>query len=115
MSLIFYHAPMSTATMTELVLEELGVPCEKVKLDIKAGDTKKSEFTKLNPNARVPVLVHDGTVIWRHQALPGRDLRRRQGAPRGQKTNRESFSLFDVFVAGPRAHHHGYSTMTQTS
>jgi glutathione S-transferase len=69
MSLTFYYSPMSTATITHLVLEELGVPYEKVKLDIKAGDTKKPEFTKLNPNAKVPTLVHDGTVLWESAAL----------------------------------------------
>jgi hypothetical protein len=37
MSLIFYYAPMSTASSTEAVLAELGTPCERVKLDISAG------------------------------------------------------------------------------
>jgi glutathione S-transferase len=69
MSLTFYYAPLSTASITELVLEELGVPCEKVKLDIKQGDTKKPDFLKLNPNGRVPVIVHDGTAIWESAAI----------------------------------------------
>src|SRR5262249_61357871 len=69
MSLIFYYAPMSTASVTELVLEELGVPCEKVKLDIKKGDTKKPDFLKINPNGKVPVIVHDGTPIWESAAI----------------------------------------------
>jgi len=68
-SLTFYYAPMSTASVTHLVLEELGVPVEKVKLDLSKGDTKKPEFTKLNPNAKVPCLVHDGTPIWESAAL----------------------------------------------
>ncbi|MEO7733881.1 MAG: glutathione S-transferase family protein [Kofleriaceae bacterium] len=69
MSLTFYHAPMSTASLTELVLEELGVPCEKIKLDIQKGDTKKPEFLAVNPNGRVPCIVHDGVVIWESAAL----------------------------------------------
>jgi glutathione S-transferase len=69
MSLIFYYAPMSTASITELVLEELGVPVEKVKLDIQKGDTKKPEFLKLNPNGKVPLLVHDGSVIFESSAI----------------------------------------------
>lgn len=69
MSLVFYYAPMSTASITELILEELGVPCEKVKLDIQKGDTKKPEFVALNPNAKVPCVVHDGTPIWESAAL----------------------------------------------
>jgi len=69
MSLTFYYAPMSTASITQLVLEELGVPHETVKLDLKGGDTKKPEFLKLNPNAKVPVLVHDGTPLWESASL----------------------------------------------
>lgn len=69
MSLIFYRAPMSTASVTELVLAELGVPCETVTLDLRKGDTKKPEFMKLNPNAVVPVIVHDGVPIWESSAI----------------------------------------------
>lgn len=69
MSLTFYYSPMSTASITELVLEELGVPCEKVKMDIQKGDTKKAEFLKVNPNGKVPVIVHDGTTIWESTAI----------------------------------------------
>ena len=69
MSLIFYYAPMSTASITEIVLEELGIPCEKVKLELQKGDTKKPEFLKLNPNGKVPTLVHDGTPIWESAAI----------------------------------------------
>ena len=38
MSLTFYYAPMSTAGITSIVLEELGVPHEKVKVDIRNGE-----------------------------------------------------------------------------
>jgi glutathione S-transferase len=69
MSLTFYLAPMSTATITELVLEELGIPYERVHLDISKGDTKKPAFLKLNPNGKVPTIVHDGTVIWESAAI----------------------------------------------
>jgi glutathione S-transferase len=69
MSLTFYNSPMSTASMTELVLEELGVPCEKITLDLKKGDTKKPEFLKINPNGKVPAIVHDGSVLWESSAI----------------------------------------------
>src|SRR5919106_6511202 len=69
MSLTFYYAPMSTATLTEAVLAELGIPCERVKLDLKAGDTHKLEYLKLNPNGVVPLIVHDGTPIWESAAI----------------------------------------------
>jgi len=69
MSLTFYFAPQSTASITTLVLEELGIPCERVKLDIRKGDTKKPEFLKINPNGRVPTIVHDGVAIWESAAI----------------------------------------------
>lgn len=69
MSLTFYYAPMSTATLTTLVIEELGVPVEKVKLDIQKGETKSPEFLKINPNGVVPCVVHDGAAIWESAAL----------------------------------------------
>jgi glutathione S-transferase len=50
MSLTFYFAPQSTASITTLVFEELGTPCERVQLDLRKGDTKKPEFRKINPN-----------------------------------------------------------------
>jgi glutathione S-transferase len=69
MSLIFYFSPMSTATVTEIVIEELGIPCERKRLDIKAGDTKTAEFLAVNPNGKVPAIVHDGVAIWESAAI----------------------------------------------
>lgn len=69
MSLVFYRAPMSTATLTEIVLAELGVAHEVVTLDLQKGETKKPDFLKLNPNGKVPVLVHDGVAIWESVAI----------------------------------------------
>jgi glutathione S-transferase len=69
MSLTFYYAPMSTATVTQLVVEELALPCEKVKIDFSKGDTRKPEYLTLNPNGKVPLLVHDGEPIWESAAI----------------------------------------------
>ncbi len=69
MSLTFYYAPMSTAGITDLVLEELAVPCERIKLDIRGGGTRTPEFLRLNPNGKVPLIVHDGTPIWESAAI----------------------------------------------
>ena len=69
MSLAFYFAPMSTASITEAVLAELGIQCSRIRLDIRAGDTRTPEFLAINPNGRVPVIVHDGTAIWESAAI----------------------------------------------
>ena len=69
MSLTFYSSAMSTATITELVLEELAVPCERVRVDLRKGETRSARFLHLNPNGKVPVLVHDDTPIWESAAI----------------------------------------------
>lgn len=69
MSLTFYYSPMSTATLTDLVLEELSAPCERIRVDLKKGESRAQEFLRVNPNGKVPVLVHDGTAIWESAAI----------------------------------------------
>ncbi len=69
MSLVFYFSPMSTATLTSIVLEELGIPCERKRLDLKAGEQKAPAFRAINPNAKVPTIVHDGVAIWESAAI----------------------------------------------
>jgi glutathione S-transferase len=51
------------------VIDELGIAVERVKLDIKAGDNKKPDYLKIDPNGRVPCIVHDGVSIWESAAI----------------------------------------------
>jgi glutathione S-transferase len=69
MSIVFYYAPMSSAVTVHWALLELGVPHEAVKLDLAAEDTKKASFLAINPNGKVPTLVHDGTTIFESVAI----------------------------------------------
>jgi glutathione S-transferase len=69
MSLTFYYVPMSTSSITEAVLAELNVEYQGVALDIDAGDTQSESFLKVNPNGRVPVIVHEGVTIWESVAI----------------------------------------------
>lgn len=69
MSLIFYYSPQSSASPVHWTLEELGVPYEKVLVDLKAGQQKQPEYLKLNPNGVVPLLVHDGVPIFESAAI----------------------------------------------
>jgi glutathione S-transferase len=65
----YYYAPMSTAVRTTWAIEELGVPCERVRLDLQKKETKTEAFLKLNPNGTVPLLVVDGTPIFESTAI----------------------------------------------
>lgn len=60
---------MSTASVTSLVLEELELKCEKIRVDLKKNETRTPEHLKLNPNGKVPLLVHDGTPLWESAAI----------------------------------------------
>jgi len=69
MNLKFYHAPMSTSSLTEAVIAELGIDVDVLEIDIDAGDTRAPDFLKLNPNGRVPVIIHEGEAIWESAAI----------------------------------------------
>jgi GST-like protein len=69
MSLIFYQAPMSSATPVTWAFAELQVPHETVKVELGSADLKKPEFLQLNPNAKVPTLVVDGTPMFEALAI----------------------------------------------
>ncbi|HEY1097412.1 MAG TPA: glutathione S-transferase family protein [Myxococcota bacterium] len=69
MSLVFHYAPWSTAGVTHFALEELGVPYEKVRVDITKGEQHAPAFKALNPMQKVPVVVHDGQPIFESAAI----------------------------------------------
>lgn len=69
MSVTFYYAPQSSATRVHWALEELGIPYEKVRVDLRAGEQKRPEFLAINPNGKVPALVVDGTPMFESLAI----------------------------------------------
>ena len=69
MSLTFYFAPMSTASTVHWSLEELGIPYEGVEVKLKDEADKQQKLGAVNPNLKVPVLVHDGTAIFESAAI----------------------------------------------
>jgi glutathione S-transferase len=82
MSLTFYYSPQSNASRVRVSLEELGVPFETVKVDLRAGDTRKPEFLAINPNGKVPTIVLDGQPMWESVAIQVA-LGERYGVERG--------------------------------
>jgi glutathione S-transferase len=69
MSLVYYHSPMSSAVRVTWAIDELSVPCERVLVDFRKGETKAPEFLKLNPNGKVPLLVVEGHPIFESLAI----------------------------------------------
>ena len=69
MSITFYFAPMSTSSTVHWSLEELAIPYEGVQVDLKDAADKLAKLGPINPNLKVPVLVHDGTAIFESAAI----------------------------------------------
>ena len=53
-----------------LLLTQLGLPFERVELDILKAETRTPQFLSRNPNGRIPCLeLSDGTHLWESNAI----------------------------------------------
>ena len=53
-----YTSPTPNGYKISVALEELNIPYNVHVVNLQAGDQKKEEFLKLNPNGRIPVIVY---------------------------------------------------------
>ncbi len=66
---LYYH-PVSTCSRRVLMtVEHLGLKPELVLVDLFKGEHTTPEFLQLNPNQRIPVLEHEGFVLWESYAI----------------------------------------------
>lgn len=65
-----YGTPPTRALRVIWLLNELGIPCEIVPVDLMAGGQHAPEFLALNPAALVPVLVDGDVVLTESSAIP---------------------------------------------
>ncbi len=67
-----YSVPTANGQKAHIMLEECGLPYTPHLVDLKGGAHRQADFLKLNPNARVPVIVdHDagGFVVGESLAI----------------------------------------------
>jgi glutathione S-transferase len=64
-----HHYPSTAAMVPHIVLEELGVPYERVHVDRMADAHKQPEYLQLNPNGLLPVLVDGDLVLYETAAI----------------------------------------------
>jgi glutathione S-transferase len=57
-----YEFPPTRSIRARWMLQELGVPFESIRVDLPKGEHRSPAFLKLNPAAKVPVLV-DGDLV----------------------------------------------------
>lgn len=65
----FYYAPQSSASRVHWVLEELGVPYEKVRVALDKGEQRNASFLAINPNGKVPALVDGDAKLFESLAM----------------------------------------------
>jgi glutathione S-transferase len=53
---LYDYLPSGNGYKARLLLTQLGIPFERVELDILKGETRTPEFLRKNPNGRIPVL-----------------------------------------------------------
>src|SRR6266481_4653364 len=66
-----FYTPGACSMVPHIALEEAGAQYEKVLIDFRAGDQLRPEFLKVNPKARVPVLLTDRGVLTEIPAILG--------------------------------------------
>jgi len=57
-----FESPGTRSSRCRWVLQELGIPFEGIQVNLTQGEHQRTEFLKLNPFGRVPVLV-DGDLV----------------------------------------------------
>jgi glutathione S-transferase len=68
MAVTLYGIAASRTARPLWVLEELGIPYQRVKTDYRGGGSRTAEMLKLNPNGHLPVLDDHGVVVWESMA-----------------------------------------------
>lgn len=69
MDLKLYFNKFTRATRPCWLLEELGVPYEKINLDLRAGAHKTPAYLAVHPLGKVPAMLIDGVPVFESGAL----------------------------------------------
>jgi len=64
-----YYSAQSRAVRPRWLLEEIGAPYELVRLNLQAGEQKKPDYLKINPNGAVPALVDGDLALFESAAI----------------------------------------------
>jgi glutathione S-transferase len=64
-----HHYPSSAAMVPHIVLEELGVPYERVHVDRANGGHKHPEYLRLNPNGLLPAMQDGELTLYETAAI----------------------------------------------
>ncbi|MEZ5661738.1 MAG: glutathione S-transferase N-terminal domain-containing protein [Burkholderiaceae bacterium] len=65
----FYYNAAPNPMKVALLLEELELPYEAIPVDTRKGEQHTDAFRAVNPNAKVPAIDDDGTVVFDSNAI----------------------------------------------
>ncbi len=67
---LYDYLESGNAYKVRLLLHQLGIPFQRIQMDILRGETRTPEFLTKNPNGRIPVLeLEDGTCLAESNAI----------------------------------------------
>jgi glutathione S-transferase len=64
-----YGSKLGSAFRCHVLMLEMGIKYEEVKVDFEKGDQFKPEYLKLNPNGKIPCIVDGDFVLWESMAI----------------------------------------------
>jgi glutathione S-transferase len=64
-----YGPKLGSAFRCHVLMLEMGIKYEEVKVDFEKGDQFKPEYLKLNPNGKIPCIVDGDFVLWESMAI----------------------------------------------
>ncbi|MBV9748077.1 MAG: glutathione S-transferase family protein [Acetobacteraceae bacterium] len=64
-----YYFPGNASLLPHMMLREIGAPFELRLVNRDVGAQRSPEYLRLNPNGRIPVLVHGGLVLYETAAI----------------------------------------------
>lgn len=69
---LYTHTTGPNGWKVAMVLNELGLTYESIYLEFNTGELKAPEYTKYNPNGRIPTIIdhaNDDFVVWESNAI----------------------------------------------
>src|ERR1700691_3432429 len=67
---LYDYLPSGNGYKVRLLLTQLGVPFERIELDITKGETRTPEFLHKFPNGRIPAVeLDDGKLLFESNAI----------------------------------------------
>jgi glutathione S-transferase len=67
---LYDYLPSGNGYKVRLLLTQLGIPFERVELDILKGQTRSTEFLRKFPNGRIPAIeLDDGRLLFESNAI----------------------------------------------